>query len=85
MEWGRQMAFDQPYYFYLWDPDWGPAFWKTNAYAPSRCGCTSTGMSGPSASCDRAGIGYQALDNGFRWCADPAPCSASVTGSVRGR
>ncbi len=34
MEWGRQMAFIQHFYFYLWDPEWGGAFWKTNAYAP---------------------------------------------------
>jgi hypothetical protein len=34
MEWGRQMAFVNHFYFYLWDPKWGGAFWKTNAYAP---------------------------------------------------
>ena len=34
MEWGRQMAFVNHFYLYLWDPEWGPAFWKTNAYAP---------------------------------------------------
>jgi hypothetical protein len=34
MEWGRQMAFVNHFRFYLWDPDWGPAFIKTNAYAP---------------------------------------------------
>src|SRR6267378_1989380 len=34
MEWGRQMAFPNHFYFYLWDPEWGAAFWKTNAYAP---------------------------------------------------
>ncbi|WP_343577841.1 hypothetical protein [Mycobacterium sp.] len=34
MEWGRQMAFVNHFYFYLWDPQWGGAFWKTNAYAP---------------------------------------------------
>jgi hypothetical protein len=34
MEWGRQAAFVNHFYFYLWDPDWGGAFWKTNAYAP---------------------------------------------------
>ena len=22
------------HYFYLWDSEWGGAFWKTNAYAP---------------------------------------------------
>ena len=31
MEWGRQMVFVNHFYFYLWDPEWGPAFWKTNA------------------------------------------------------
>src|SRR6266516_8184306 len=34
MEWGRQMAFVNHFYFYIWDPEWGAAFWKTNAYAP---------------------------------------------------
>jgi hypothetical protein len=28
------MGFVYHFYFYLWDPDWGGAFWKTNAYAP---------------------------------------------------
>jgi len=35
MEWGRQMAYINHYCFYLWDPEWGPASWRTNAYAPS--------------------------------------------------
>ena len=34
MEWGRQMVYINHFYFYLWDSDWGGAFWKTNAYAP---------------------------------------------------
>jgi hypothetical protein len=34
MEWGRQMGFVNHFYFYLWDSEWGGAFWKTNAYAP---------------------------------------------------
>src|SRR6266705_1132919 len=34
MDWGREMAFINHFYFYLWDPEWGAAFWKTNAYAP---------------------------------------------------
>ena len=34
MEWGRQMAYINHFYFYLWDPEWGATFWKTNAYAP---------------------------------------------------
>jgi hypothetical protein len=34
MEWGCEMVFINHFYFYLWDPEWGPAFWKTKAYAP---------------------------------------------------
>ena len=33
-EWGRQMAMINHFYYYLFDPEWGPAFIKTNAYAP---------------------------------------------------
>ncbi len=39
------------YYFYMLDPDWGPAFIKTNApMHPGRSGSTLNAMSGPSAS-----------------------------------
>ncbi len=31
MEWGRQMAMVNHYYFYVYDHEWGPAFVKTNA------------------------------------------------------
>jgi hypothetical protein len=34
MDWGREMAFINHFYFYLWDTEWGGAFWKTNSYAP---------------------------------------------------
>jgi len=34
MDWGREMAYINHFYFYLWDSEWGAAFWKTNAYAP---------------------------------------------------
>jgi hypothetical protein len=72
MEWGRQMAFVNHFYFYLWDPDWGPAFWKTNAYAPYPVWIWLNGHEWAKRQLDRAGIGYQALDNGFRSCDDPA-------------
>ncbi len=39
-EYRRQSIFPNNYYFYIRDPDWGPGFLKTTAYAPSRCGCT---------------------------------------------
>jgi hypothetical protein len=34
MDWGREQAYVNHFYFYLWDAEWGAAFWKTNAYAP---------------------------------------------------
>ena len=34
MDWGREMAYINHFYFYLWDSEWGGAFWKTNAYSP---------------------------------------------------
>ncbi|MDA8313228.1 MAG: hypothetical protein M0Z46_21950 [Actinomycetota bacterium] len=36
MEWWRQMAFVNHFYIYQWDPDFGPAFWKTGgaSYGP---------------------------------------------------
>jgi hypothetical protein len=71
MEWGRQMAFVNHFYFYLWDPEWGGAFWKTNAYAPYPIWIWLNGHEWAKRQCERAGIGYTALDNGFRSCTDP--------------
>ena len=71
MEWGRQMAFVNHFYFYLWDPEWGGAFWKTNAYAPYPIWIWLNGHEWAKRQCEKAGIGYTALDNGFRDCEDP--------------
>jgi hypothetical protein len=72
MEWGRQMAFVNHFYFYLSDPEWGAAFWKTNAYAPFPIWLWLNGHSWAQRQCEKAGIAYEALDNGFASCADPA-------------
>lgn len=71
MEWGRQTAFINHFYFYVWDPDWGGAFWKTNAYAPYPVWLWLNGHEWAKRQCEKRGIGYQALDNGFRSCDDP--------------
>jgi hypothetical protein len=71
MEWGRRMAFVNHFYFYIWDPEWGPAFIKTNAYAPWPIWIYLNGHEWAKAQSDKAGIGYEALDNGFRSCSDP--------------
>jgi hypothetical protein len=87
MEWGRQMAFVNHFYFYLWDPDWGGAFWKTNAYAPYPIWIWLNGHSWAQRQCERAGIGYTALDNGFASCDNPAAlqriCDRLGSGAVR--
>jgi hypothetical protein len=72
MEWGRQMAFVNHFYFYLWDPQWGGAFWKTNAYAPYPVWLWLNGHEWAKRQLERAGIGYTALHNGFATCDDPA-------------
>ena len=33
-EFARQAVFVNHHYWYIFDPDWGPSFVKTNAYAP---------------------------------------------------
>ena len=72
MEWGRQMAYINHFYFYLWDSEWGGAFWKTNAYAPYPIWLWLNGHEWAKRQVEKAGIGYEALDNGFRSCTDPA-------------
>lgn len=71
-QWGRQMTFVNHFYFYLWDPEWGPAFWKTNSYAPYPVWIWLNGHEWAKRQLDKAGVGYTALDNGFASCADPA-------------
>ena len=87
MEWGRRMAFVNHFYFYLWDPEWGGAFWKTNGYAPWPVWIWLNGHSWAQQQCQRAGLGYTALDNGFGGCADPAAlqriCNRLGPGAVK--
>ncbi len=66
------MAFINHFYFYIWDPQWGPAFIKTNAYAPWPIWIYLNGHEWAKRQLDLAGVGYEALDNGFRSCTDPA-------------
>jgi hypothetical protein len=72
MEWGRQMAYVNHFYFYLWDSDWGGAFWKTNAYAPYPIWLWLNGHEWAKRQLAKSRISYEALDNGFRSCQDPS-------------
>jgi len=51
------------------DPEWGPA---TNAYAPYPVWLWLNGHVWAKRQLTMAGIGYRALDDGFRSCADPS-------------
>ena len=88
MEWGRQMTFVNHFYFYLWDAEWGGAFWKTNAYAPYPIWIWLNGHEWAKRQLAKGGIGYTALDNGFRSCDDPAllqrVCDRLGPGAVTG-
>ena len=87
MEWGRQMAYVNHYYFYIWDPEWGGVFWKTNAYAPFPIWLWLNGHEWAKRQLEKAGITYEALDNGFLTCDNPDAlqriCERLGTGAVR--
>jgi hypothetical protein len=87
MEWQRQNAFINHFYFYLWDSEWGGAFWKTNAYAPYPVWLWLNGHEWAKRQLDKAGIGYEGLDNGFRSCEDPVAlqkiCDRLGSGAVQ--
>jgi len=71
MSWWLEYAYINHYYFYLWDSEWGGAFWKTNAYAPFPIWLWLNGHEWAKRQLEKAGVSYEALDNGFRCCDDP--------------
>jgi len=68
----RQALFVNHYYFYVWDRDWGPAFFKLCTYAPYPMWVWCNGHEWAKQQLDHAGVSFEALDNGFRTAADPA-------------
>jgi hypothetical protein len=67
-EFGRQAVFVNHYYAYIFDPEWGPSFIKTNAYAPFPVWVYLNGHEWAKRQAAREGIEYVPLDNGFRAC-----------------
>jgi hypothetical protein len=57
MDWAREMAFINHFYFYLWYTEWGGAFWKTNAYAPGPIWLWLNGHEWAKRQLERDGIG----------------------------
>ena len=71
-EYARQSIFPNNYYFYIRDPDWGPAFLKTVAYAPFSVWVYLNGNEWAKRQAAQRGIEFKPLDNGFAACEDPA-------------
>jgi hypothetical protein len=74
-------------YFYVQDREWGPAFVKVGTYLPYPVRVCLNGHEWVKQHLRREGIAFESLDNGFRWCADPARlqqiCDALGPGDVQ--
>ena len=60
------------YYFYIDDEDFGPLFLKVCSYAPWGTNLCLNGHKWAKRQLEKRKIAYEALDNGFLSCADPA-------------
>ena len=67
----RSTALVTQFYFYAVDRDFGPFFLKFNSYFPYTAKLCVNGHEYAKRQLARAGIAYEALDNGFLRCADP--------------
>ena len=86
--WRRQSSVPDHWYFYFADPEWGPAFLKICTYAPYPLWCCANGHEWAKCQLAKAGIGFEALDNGLRSVEDPAAahriCARLGAGHLRG-
>lgn len=73
------------YYFYVWDADFGMAFFKVCAYFPYLVKIWLNGHKWAKRQATRAGIEFRELSNGFATTNDAQGCRASATGSGRAR
>lgn len=85
--WRRQSSVPDHWYFYFADREWGPAFIKLCSYAPYPLWCCANGHEWVKRQLAKAGIGFEALDNGLRTVEDPAAahriCARLSAGHVR--
>ncbi len=75
------------WYLYWWDAEWGPAFLKVCGYAPYPLWACANGHEWAKRQLAKAGVGFEALDNGLRSVTDPAVvrnvCARLGSGHVR--
>lgn len=70
-DFSRQSVFVKHYYFYVQDPDWGPAFLKIGTYVPYPIELCLNGHEWAKQQLRREGIRFESLDNGFLSCPRP--------------
>jgi hypothetical protein len=70
-DFSRQPVYVKHYYFYVQDPDWGPAFLKIGTYVPYPVKLCLNGHEWAKQQLRRERIGFEALDNGFLSCRRP--------------
>ena len=64
------------FYIYAFDDDFGPFFIKFSTYFPYTARCCINGHHFAQRQAAKAGLGFEALDNGFASCDDPAALQA---------
>jgi hypothetical protein len=72
----RTTAMVNQYYLYILDEDFGPLFIKFSSYFPYQAKVCLNGHEYVKRQLRRAGIAFEALDNGILSCADPARLQA---------
>jgi hypothetical protein len=75
-QFSRQSVCVKVYYFYMQDAEFGPAFIKVGTYAPYPVKVCLNGHEWAKPQLRRRGVDFEALDNGFLSCADPARLQA---------
>jgi hypothetical protein len=85
--WRRQSAMPDHWYFYFADDQWGPTSLRLCSYAPYPLWVNANGHEWAKRQLAKAGVGFQALDNGLRAVEDPAQahriCARLGAGHVR--
>jgi hypothetical protein len=81
---GRQAIYVNHYDFYIRDREWGPSLVKANAYAPYPVWGYLNGHEWAKHQAHKRGVAFEALDNGFRSCAD-ADTLAAICASLSDR
>jgi hypothetical protein len=72
----RSTAMVNHFYVYAVDANFGPFFLKFCTYFPYNAKLCINGHEWAKRQCQRAGVAFEALDNGFATCADPARLQA---------